>query len=56
MEGVSVTAALDAARLLAGAITRDPDPDPHPCEEEGVARAWWAVFRPEESEKEEPSA
>jgi hypothetical protein len=56
MSGVSVTAALEAARLLARSITREADADPEVGHRGGAARVRWAVLRPEREEPSPPTA
>jgi hypothetical protein len=52
MEGVSLTAALEAARLLARSITREPDTmDPPVGHGSGEARVRWIVLSPEREER-----
>jgi hypothetical protein len=53
MTGVSLTAALEAARLLARSITRDVESDPEIGHREGEARVRWTVMIPE-SEQPRP--
>jgi hypothetical protein len=51
MTGVSLTAALEAARLLARSITREVDVDPKIGHGDGEARVRWAVMYPEREEQ-----
>jgi hypothetical protein len=50
MRGVSLTAALEAARLLARSITREADADPAVGHGAGEERVRWAVLLPEREE------
>lgn len=46
MTGVSLTAALEAARLLARSITREADADPAIGHADGEERVRWIVLQP----------
>jgi hypothetical protein len=55
MAGVSLTAALDAARLLARSITREADADLPVGHAAGEERLRWIVLYPERAEPSPPA-